>query len=96
MRHLEGLHSTEDLIVDDGIALLELGRNAHKMFNKQSPGTQNALLKLLVSNTVWAGGMLRVEFNEPFGMLDKMSDFALRENQPEEAEKSQRTIWLPE
>lgn len=96
LRHLEGLHSTEDLIVDDGIALLELGRNAHKMFNKQSPGTQNALLKLLVSNTVWAEGRLRVEFNEPFGMLGKMSDFELAENRPEGAEKSQRTIWLPE
>lgn len=54
--HLDSLHCVEDAVIDDGIALLELGRKAHKTFSIQPPNAKNAVLNLLVSNSFWAGG----------------------------------------
>ncbi|BDD65547.1 hypothetical protein Sj15T_05680 [Sphingobium sp. TA15] len=57
MRHLDSLHCVEDAVIDDGIALLELGRKAHRTFSIQPPNAKNAVLNLLVSNSFWAGGL---------------------------------------
>ncbi len=70
-RQIDVLHNAEDAFVDDGVALLDLARNAHRTFNIQSQNAKNAALNLLVSNSTWANGELTVTFREPFGMLEE-------------------------
>jgi len=72
-RQVELLHSAEDDFVDDGIALLDLARKAHKTFTVKSSGAKNTALNLLISNSTWANGALDVTFREPFGILEKTS-----------------------
>jgi site-specific DNA recombinase len=73
LRRMDVLNNAEDAYVDDGIALLNLGRKAHSTFNLQSQNGKNTALNLLVSNSTWANGQLSVTFREPFNMLEEMS-----------------------
>lgn len=94
-RQVDLLNNAEDAFVDDGIALLDLARNAHHTFSKQSPGAKNTALNLLVSNSTWANETLTVTFREPFGMLEETSFEATPSEPPEGSENSRRTEWLP-
>ena len=57
--------------MDQGIDLLELAKNAHRLFEKQSPGEKARLLNYVLSNSVWKHGELHAEFKQPFDMLAK-------------------------
>lgn len=68
---IDGLHTAEDSLVDDGIAMLDLGRNAHREFSKQPIVEKKKLLNLLLSNCKWANDELTVSFTQPFDILVK-------------------------
>ena len=55
----------------EGVQLLELARNAGKLFAKQESREKRRLLNFLVSNCSWANGKLSVSFREPFDLLMK-------------------------
>lgn len=95
-RQVDLLNNAEDAFVDDGIALLDLARNAHQTFSKQSPGAKNTALNLLVSNCTWANGTLTVTFREPFGMLEENWIEAPSSEPPKGSENSPHPKWLPE
>ncbi len=57
--------------VEEGIALLEIARDAHRMFDSEEPMEKRRLLNFVVSNTTWSNGELRATFREPFGFLVK-------------------------
>jgi site-specific DNA recombinase len=95
-RQMEALYSAEDALADDGIALLDLARKAHKTFSIQSQSAKNTALTLLVLNSTWANDVLTVTFREPFGMLEEMS-FPAPDSEPAGgSENPPRTEWLPE
>ncbi|MDF0544047.1 MAG: recombinase family protein [Sphingobium sp.] len=95
-RQIELLHNAEDNFVDDGIALLDLARKAHRTFSIQSPGAKNTALDLLVLNSTWAHGKLTVTFREPFGMLEKMPPETPSPEPEKGPENSDVSEWLPE
>ena len=94
-RQVEILHNAEDAFVDDGIALLDLARNAEKTFCIQSPGAKNTALNLLVLNSTWANDTLTVVFREPFGMLEEMSFENAASGPDSGPENSHHPEWLP-
>ncbi|WP_380871852.1 hypothetical protein ACFB49_28030 [Sphingomonas sp. DBB INV C78] len=74
LRDMESLHSAEDDLIDDGLALLDFARTAHNQFADQPLATKRRALNLILSNSSFAGGALTVTFREPFGILEKIGE----------------------
>ena len=55
--------------LDEGIQLLELARNAQRLFAKQQPREKRRLLNFVLSNCTWEDGEVVATFREPFDML---------------------------
>ncbi len=66
---IERHKSAEKSYMKEGIQLLELARNAQRLFAKQEPREKRRLLNFLVSNCRWNDGELTVTFRQPFDML---------------------------
>jgi site-specific DNA recombinase len=64
-RHL----NADKSYLTEGIALLDLARNAQRLFAKQEPREKRRLLKFLLSNTTWKDGELTATFRQPFDLL---------------------------
>ena len=64
-RHLDADKS----YLTEGIALLDLARNAQRLFAKQEPREKRRLLKFLLSNCTWKDGDLTATFRQPFDLL---------------------------
>jgi len=54
---------------EEGLQLLELAKNAAKLFKMQIPNEQRRLLDFVLSNCTWANGILKVEYRQPFDLL---------------------------
>lgn len=57
--------------MEDGIRLLELARNAGRLFVKQAPHEKKRLLNLVLSNCQWDRGEVRAIFRQPFDFLSE-------------------------
>jgi hypothetical protein len=55
--------------MDEGVRLLELARNARRLFERQEPREKRRLLNFLVSNCSWKSGGLTVTLRQPFDLL---------------------------
>jgi DNA invertase Pin-like site-specific DNA recombinase len=73
LRDMEALSGANDGFVDDGIALLDFARSMHMGFARRPLAEKRTALKLLVSNSSWAGGNLSVGFKQPFAMLEQIT-----------------------
>ena len=94
-RQIEMMATAEDALIDDGIALLNLARQAHAVFANAPGDAQRTALNLLVSNASWANGELTVKFREPFGMLEEVGPPEGSGPSEEGAGSSPRPVWLP-
>ncbi len=81
--------------MDQGIDLLELANNAHRLFEKQSPGEKARLLNYVLSNSVWKHGELHAEFRQPFDMLAETAAIAARNEASEKGGIGRFEKWLP-
>jgi hypothetical protein len=48
--------------MDEGLQLLDLARNAQRLFERQEPRQRHRLLKFLLSNRCWADGEMTATF----------------------------------
>lgn len=55
--------------LDEGVNLLELVANAHKLFESQPPHEKRRLLRFVISNCTWKGGESHPTFRQPFYLL---------------------------
>ncbi len=62
--------------IEEGIMLLDLGREAADLFAEQPVGEKRKLLNYMVSNSTWASGTLTVEWRQPFDMLEEIATVA--------------------
>jgi site-specific DNA recombinase len=63
-------HQTADqTYLEEGIRLLELGRRAHELFQKQEPREKRRLLDFVLSNCTWKNGELQATFKQPFDLI---------------------------
>jgi hypothetical protein len=81
--------------MDEGVQLLELARNAQRLFAKQEPREKRRLLNFVLSNCTWEDGEVVATFRQPFDMLADTTTAATRFETHETAKSSKTEIWLP-
>jgi site-specific DNA recombinase len=69
LREIERHQSADQSYMVEGVRLLELARNAQRLFQKQEPREKRRLLNFLVSNCSWKGGELTSTLRQPFDSL---------------------------
>jgi hypothetical protein len=81
--------------MDEGVQLLELARNAQRLFAKQEPREKRRLLNFLLSNCTWEDGEVVATFRQPFDLLADTAVTAARAAAGEGTRSAKTEIWLP-
>jgi site-specific DNA recombinase len=68
-REIERHRNADKSYLGEGIALLDLARNAQRLFANQEPREKRRLLNFLLSNCTWVNGEVVATFRQPFDML---------------------------
>ena len=79
---------------DEGIALLDLARNAQRLFGAQEPREKRRLLNFLLSNCTWENGEVVATFREPFDMLAETAAGSNRLDSGVTSKAAKTEIWL--
>ncbi len=77
-REIDRHESAEQSYMDEGVQLLELARNAQRLFARQEPRQKRRLLNFLLSNCSWAHGEMTATFRQPFDLLAETTAIATR------------------
>jgi len=91
---IERHQSAEQSYMDEGVQLLELARNAQRLFAKQEPREKRRLLNFLLSNCTWEDGEVVATFRQPFDLLAETTLTAARAAAGETAKTAKTGIWL--
>jgi site-specific DNA recombinase len=79
--------------MDEGVQLLELARNAQRLFAKQEPCEKRRLLNFLLSHCTWEDGEVVATFRQPFDLLAETAVAAARTGAGETAKTAETEIW---
>jgi site-specific DNA recombinase len=77
-REIERHQNADRSYKDEGVALLDLARNAQMLFAKQEPREKRRLLNFVLSNCTWEDGEVVATFRQPFDMLAETTTAAAR------------------
>ena len=82
--------------LDEGVQLLELARNAQRLFERQEPRQKRRLLNFVLSNCTWEDGEVVATFRQPFDLLAETTAIMMQSAAADEAKsaKSERLIGL--
>jgi site-specific DNA recombinase len=80
--------------LEEGVALLDLARNAQRLFDKQEPREKRRLLNFVLSNCTWEDGEVIATFRQPFDMLAETVMSAARIGANDTPKSSKSEIWL--
>ena len=81
--------------MDEGVRLLELARNARRLFERQEPREKRRLLNFLVSNCSWKSGELTVTLRQPFDLLAETTLAVEKKKAASGIANGLSQIWLP-
>jgi site-specific DNA recombinase len=93
-REIERRRNADKSYLSEGIALLDLARNAQRLFAKQEPREKRRLLNFVLSNCTWEDGEVVATFRQPFDMLAETTTAAARTEAGEKAKSAKSEIWL--
>lgn len=94
LREIERLQAADRCYMDEGVQLLELARNAQRLFAKQEPREKRRLLNFLLSNCTWEDGKVVATFRQPFDLLAETVVTAARAEVNETTKTAKTEIWL--
>jgi site-specific DNA recombinase len=94
LREIERLQAADRSYMDEGVQLLELARNAERLFAKQEPREKRRLLNFLLSNCTWEDGEVVATFRQPFDQLAETVVSASRAAVGGKAKTAKTEIWL--
>ena len=80
--------------MDEGVQILELARNAQRLFERQEPRQKRRLLNFLLSNCTWDDGKVVATFRQPFDLLEETNAIATRQEAVDEGNSPQLENWL--
>ena len=80
--------------MDEGVQILELAKNAQRLFERQEPREKRRLLKFVLSNCSWEDGEVRATFRQPFDLLAETTAIAARQKAEDAAKSAKNEIWL--
>ena len=94
LREIERHSAADQSYLEEGVRVLELAKNAQRLFDTQEPREKRRLLNFVVSNCSWKGGELTVALRQPFDLLADTAAQAARVGDSEDADLAKREIWL--
>src|SRR5207248_8764373 len=94
-RETERHQAANKSYMDEGVRLLELARNAQRLFEKQEPREKRRLLNFLVSNCTWKGGELVADLRQPFDLLAETTAKGVQAAAGNRPNLAKSEIWLP-
>jgi site-specific DNA recombinase len=62
LREIERYEAAEQSYMDEGVQILELARNAQRLFERQEPREKRRLLNFVLSNCTWEDGEVVATF----------------------------------
>ncbi|MFO1100389.1 MAG: recombinase family protein [Xanthobacteraceae bacterium] len=78
LRDIHRHQAADQHYLEEGVSILEMARNARRLFDNESPTEKRRLLNFVVSNSTWANGELNTTLREPFGFIAEMAKFTSR------------------
>ena len=94
LREIESHEAAEQSYMDEGVQILELARNAQKLFEQQQPREKRRLLNFVLSNCSWEGGEVVATFRQPFDLLAQTTVSATRAAAGSGSNSAKSEIWL--
>lgn len=95
-REIDRLQEADKSYMDEGVQILELARDAQRLFESQQPRQKRRLLKFLLSNCSWDDGEVVATFRQPFDFLAETNLIAAEGKGAATAISTKTEIWLPE
>ncbi len=80
--------------MDEGIQILELARNAQKLFEQQQPRQKRRLLNFVLSNCSWKDGRVVATFRQPFDLLAQTNATAMYSKLSSDSKSTKSEVWL--
>ncbi len=93
-REIDRHQSAEQSYMNEGVQLLELARNAQRLFASQEPREKRRLLNFVLSNCTWEDGEVVATFRQPFDLLAETTAIAMRSSVDGRAVSAKTEIWL--
>ena len=94
LRAIERHQSADQSYLDEGVRILELARNARRLFVQQEAREKRRLLDFVVSNCSWKGGELVTKFRQPFDLIAETAAKATLATAAESSKAVKSEIWL--
>ncbi len=95
-REIDRHQNAEKSCLSAGVALLELARDAQRLFGRQEPREKRRLLNFLLSNCAWEDGKVVATFRQPCDMLAETIVETRNENAPGGVSERVLEKWLLE
>jgi site-specific DNA recombinase len=93
-RAIDRHEAAEQSYMDEGVQILELARDAQRLFEHQEPRQKRRLLNFVLSNCSWEDGELHATFRQPFDLLAETTTNAARQEAAKAANPAATEIWL--
>src|SRR5262249_5240708 len=94
LREIERHQAADQSYLEEGVRLLELARNAQRLFEKQEPREKRRLLNFVVSNCTWKGGEVVADLRQPFDLLAETTAITAQAAAGKRANLTKSEIWL--
>jgi DNA invertase Pin-like site-specific DNA recombinase len=91
---IERHQGADQSYMDEGVQLLELARNAQKLFEQQEPREKRRMLNFVLSNCTWEDGEVVANFRQPFDLLAETAASASRTVAGDTTKAAKSEIWL--
>jgi site-specific DNA recombinase len=93
-REIERHQAANRSYMEEGVRLLELARNARRLFENQEAREKRRLLDFVVSNCSWADGEMTASLRQPFDFLAETTTAAAHAQVDSGPDSARAAIWL--
>ena len=93
-REIDRRQNADKSCMEEGVQLLELARNAQRLFERQEPRQKRRLLNFVLSNCSWDAGEVVATFRQPFDLLAETTTTASGGQARNKAIPAKSEIWL--
>ena len=94
-REIDRHQEADKSYMDEGVQILELARNAQRLFERQEPRQKRRLLNFVLSNCTWEDGEVVATFRQPFDLLAETTAIAAQAARDVQRNLTKSEIWLP-
>jgi len=94
-REIDRYQEADKSYMDEGAQILELARDAQRLFERQEPRQKRRLLNFVLSNCSWEDGEVVATFRQPFDLLAETTVIAARYDAERTSISAENEIWRP-